>query len=122
MCQAHAGVDLPAGTLAALDGMLARAPLTLAVDAAGNARALPAAGLAGLPALIASLAAGILAATADGTWPRLKACTAHECRWVYYDRSPAGRSRWCTMSLCGSRAKMRAYRDRTRVHGPRPDS
>ncbi|MEU6854644.1 CGNR zinc finger domain-containing protein, partial [Actinacidiphila alni] len=29
-------------------------------------------------------------------------------------RSPSGRSRWCTMAICGSRAKMRAYRSRTR--------
>jgi predicted RNA-binding Zn ribbon-like protein len=114
VCQAHAGVDLPAGSRAALDGSLARAPLRLVVDAAGKARAVPAPGLAGLPALTAHLAAGILAATVEGTWPRLKACTADECRWVYYDRSPAGRSRWCTMSICGSRAKMRAYRGRAR--------
>ncbi|MFC7546452.1 CGNR zinc finger domain-containing protein [Plantactinospora sp. GCM10030261] len=41
---------------------------------------------------------------------RLKSCAAHPCRWAYYDHSPAGRSRWCTMSICGSRAKMRAFR------------
>jgi predicted RNA-binding Zn ribbon-like protein len=117
VCQAHTGVDVPDTTAAALHDILARAPLTLAVDAAGAARAVPAAGLTGLPALTAHLAAGILAATAEGTWARLKACTAHECRWVYYDRSPAGRSRWCTMSICGSRAKMRAYRGRTQVTG-----
>ncbi|MFE7121750.1 CGNR zinc finger domain-containing protein, partial [Streptomyces sp. NPDC057654] len=32
------------------------------------------------------------------------------CQWVFYDRSPAGRGRWCSMAVCGSRAKMRAYR------------
>ncbi|NEC67457.1 CGNR zinc finger domain-containing protein, partial [Streptomyces sp. SID9727] len=25
---------------------------------------------------------------------------------------PAGRRRWCSMSVCGARAKMRAYRAR----------
>jgi predicted RNA-binding Zn ribbon-like protein len=114
VCQAHTGADLPPGTLAVLDDLLAAAPLRLAVDATAGARAMPVSGLDGLPALTAHIARGILAAVAEGTWPRLKACTAHECRWVYYDRSPAGRSRWCTMSICGSRAKMRTYRDRTR--------
>ncbi|AVT34531.1 hypothetical protein C6361_16985 [Plantactinospora sp. BC1] len=40
--------------------------------------------------------------------------TAHGCRWLHYDRSPAGRSRWCTMGICGSRATTRAHRQRAR--------
>ncbi|WP_199853793.1 CGNR zinc finger domain-containing protein [Plantactinospora sp. BB1] len=40
--------------------------------------------------------------------------TAHGCRWLHYDRSPAGRSRWCTMGICGSRATMRVHRQRAR--------
>ncbi|MEU4292611.1 CGNR zinc finger domain-containing protein [Kribbella sp. NPDC026596] len=65
-----------------------------------------------MQALVARLAAVISASVVAGNWPRLKACAADTCRWVYYDRSPAGRSRWCTMSLCGSRNKMRKYRAR----------
>ncbi|MEU6852747.1 ABATE domain-containing protein, partial [Actinacidiphila alni] len=34
VCQAHTGVDVPAGTLEALAALLERAPLRLAVDAA----------------------------------------------------------------------------------------
>ncbi|WP_199844976.1 CGNR zinc finger domain-containing protein, partial [Streptomyces scabiei] len=45
-----------------------------------------------------------------GTWQRLKACEAPDCHWAYYDRSPAGRGRWCSMQVCGARAKMRRYR------------
>jgi predicted RNA-binding Zn ribbon-like protein len=82
----------------------------LTIDDAGAARAVPAARLDGSAALIATVAAAILDAVAAGTWPRLKSCAAHRCQWVYYDHSPAGRGRWCTMSICGSRAKMRAYR------------
>ncbi|BBH64898.1 hypothetical protein ACTI_15830 [Actinoplanes sp. OR16] len=110
LCEAHTGADAPAGSLGVLDFELSRAALRLTVDATGQATAVPAHGLDGIPALTAHIAAGVLAAVADGTWPRLKACGAHSCRWVYYDRSPGGRSRWCTMSICGSRAKMRAYR------------
>lgn len=109
-CLAHTGTDAPPDATATLDRLLAEAPLVLAVDATGAATLRPAAGLTGVPALTARIAAGIATAVADGTWPRLKACLADDCHWVYYDRSPAGRSRWCTMAVCGSRAKMRAYR------------
>ncbi|WP_202872703.1 CGNR zinc finger domain-containing protein [Kribbella soli] len=110
VCQAHAGVDVPATSLAVLDRLLADAPLALALSADGSAMVRPVDGLRGVPALVARLAADITAAVTAGTWPRLKACAADTCRWVYYDRSPAGRSRWCTMSLCGARNKMRRYR------------
>lgn len=114
VCQAHTGTDVPPDTLAALGEQFRRAPLMVAFDPAGQARPVPVPGLTGASALVAEIGRSVLAAVADGTWPRLKACTAHECRWVYYDHSPAGRSRWCTMSICGSRAKMRAYRRRSR--------
>jgi predicted RNA-binding Zn ribbon-like protein len=51
-------------------------------------------------------------AAATGTWPRLKVCSADDCRWSFYDRSPTRTGCWCSMSVCGSRAKSRAYRDR----------
>ncbi|TCO18536.1 putative RNA-binding Zn ribbon-like protein [Kribbella steppae] len=113
VCQAHAGVDVPAESLAALDRLLAEAPLRLALSTDGGVTIHPADGLRNVPALVARIAADVAAATQAGTWPRLKACAADTCRWVYYDRSPAGRSRWCTMSLCGSRNKMRKYRARS---------
>ncbi|GIG88806.1 CGNR zinc finger domain-containing protein [Plantactinospora endophytica] len=109
-CRGHAGSQVPAASTAALRYTLATSPLLLTIDADGAARAVPVAGLGGSAALIADVAAAILNAAAVGTWPRLKACAAHRCQWVYYDHSPAGRGRWCTMSVCGSRAKMRAYR------------
>jgi len=113
VCQAHAGVDVPAKSLAFLHRLLAEAPLTLKLSADGGATVRPAGGLRNVHALVAQLAADITASVAAGTWPRLKACAADTCRWVYYDRSPAGRSRWCTMSLCGARNKMRNYRARS---------
>ena len=51
----------------------------------------------------------------DGTWPRLKICSADTCRYVYYDRSKNGSRRWCSMDVCGNRNKTRAYRDRNRA-------
>lgn len=64
-------------------------------------------------------ALGVIAATAlramiDGSWQRLKACANTDCQWCFYDRSPSGSGTWCEMAVCGSRAKMRAYRQRRR--------
>ncbi|WP_069465018.1 CGNR zinc finger domain-containing protein, partial [Actinacidiphila rubida] len=112
VCAAHAGADVPAAALRGVNALLAAAPLRLEADAAGGAAVRPAEGLAGLAALTAEVAAAVAAGVAAGTWPRLKACAAESCRWVYYDRSPAGRGRWCTMAICGSREKMRGYRRR----------
>ena len=114
-CLAHTGADVPPGTEGRLNRLLADAPLVLTVAGDGAARLGPAAGLAGVPALTARIAAGVATAAADGRWQRLKACEAHDCLWVFYDRSPAGRGRWCTMAVCGSRAKMRAYRAKKRA-------
>lgn len=62
-------------------------------------------------------ALGILAtltalAQLDGRWPRLKACRGVKCGWTFYDHSRNGSATWCSMSVCGSRAKAREYRRR----------
>ncbi|QVQ52683.1 CGNR zinc finger domain-containing protein [Spiractinospora alimapuensis] len=68
------------------------------------------------PDPVLAVAADVLAALASaemsGRRGRLKVCRARECRWVYYDRSPANNSTWCSMDICGARHKMRAYRSR----------
>ncbi|MGW5678595.1 CGNR zinc finger domain-containing protein [Streptomyces sp. NPDC003860] len=108
-CLAHAGHALPDGPApSALGPLLARAPLLVDVADDGTAALAP----ADAASLHARVAAAIATAVADGTWQRLKGCEAEDCRWAYFDRSPAGRRRWCSMSVCGARAKMRAYRAR----------
>ena len=77
------------------------------VEAADGSAALTPADDRSLPARVAAAVAEALVA---GTWTRLKACEAADCHWAYYDRSPAGRGRWCSMQVCGARAKMRRYR------------
>ncbi|MFF9687442.1 CGNR zinc finger domain-containing protein [Streptomyces sp. NPDC014623] len=108
VCLTHAGHRPPEGCGAPpLDRLLAAAPLRVTVDVTGAVALRPVAEPAGLTARVA---VAVAEAAADGTWARLKACEADDCRWVYYDRSPAGRRRWCSMSVCGARAKMRRYR------------
>ena len=59
------------------------------------------------PALDALLRDGL-----SGDGKRLKACAAPDCRWIFFDRSHGSNGRWCDMSVCGARHKMRHYRDR----------
>jgi predicted RNA-binding Zn ribbon-like protein len=43
---------------------------------------------------------------------RLRVCASATCSARFYDRSPAGRRRWCSMQGCGNAAKQRALRER----------
>ncbi len=45
---------------------------------------------------------------------RLRVCASPTCSARFYDRSPAGRRRWCRMATCGNQAKARAFRARGR--------
>ncbi|WNZ11030.1 CGNR zinc finger domain-containing protein [Streptomyces sp. 11x1] len=104
---AHAG-HAPHRTVTPLGTLLTAAPLVVAVSAEdGSASLRPAADPA---PLLSRVAAAVAEALTAGTWQRLKACQAPDCHWAYYDRSPAGRGRWCSMQVCGARAKMRRYR------------
>jgi predicted RNA-binding Zn ribbon-like protein len=97
----------PAGDLRAVAAAL---PVQLGVDDGGSIAAIPA--VTGVQGALARLLLIAAAAAVSGTWSRLKACTADDCQWAFYDRSPTRNGRWCTMSICGSRAKSRAYRRR----------
>ncbi|MET9828644.1 CGNR zinc finger domain-containing protein [Streptomyces sp. NPDC006385] len=108
---AHAGHP-PHRAVTPLGDLLAAAPLLVRVDATDGSATLGAAarGAADEVPLPSRVAAAIAQALVEGTWTRLKACEAADCHWAYYDRSPAGRGRWCSMQVCGARAKMRRYR------------
>lgn len=65
-----------------------------------------------------ALLLGIVArAQLDGRWTRFKACPGDDCGWAFYDYSRNQASAWCSMSVCGSRSKARAYRQRNRRRG-----
>jgi predicted RNA-binding Zn ribbon-like protein len=49
---------------------------------------------------------------AAGAWPRLKACTADDCRWAFFDTTRNRSRTWCSMDVCGNREKTRRYRGR----------
>jgi predicted RNA-binding Zn ribbon-like protein len=68
-------------------------------------------GAVGASGVVATVLAAAAEAAHRGIWDRLKAC--RECGWVFYDRSKNRSGSWCTMAICGSRSKMRAYRKRS---------
>ncbi|RLL66830.1 CGNR zinc finger domain-containing protein [Streptomyces sp. Z26] len=45
---------------------------------------------------------------------RLRPCANDECRLFLLDRSRANRARWCSMAVCGNRAKARRHYARSR--------
>src|SRR3954447_23550551 len=45
---------------------------------------------------------------------RVRVCASDTCSARFYDRSPAGRRRWCSMRTCGNEAKARRHRARAR--------
>ncbi len=58
------------------------------------------------------LLATVVAAMADGSWFRMKACRRDRCRWLFYDNSRNHSAVWCAMEICGNKEKAHAYRRR----------
>ena len=95
----------------ALSAVASRAGITLDFGAVGEAPRLVATAK-GVDGVLATLLLAIYDASRSGEWHRLKACREPTCQWAFYDHSRNQRSHWCTMSMCGGRAKARAYRQR----------
>ncbi|SRR6266536_444308 len=43
---------------------------------------------------------------------RVRVCAAPDCSLLYVDQSRTGNRQWCSMQRCGTRAKVRAHRER----------
>lgn len=50
----------------------------------------------------------------------VKKCGHPECILWFYDRTRAGRRRWCSMALCGNRQKVARFRKRAAAAGRPP--
>lgn len=44
----------------------------------------------------------------------IRACEGHACTLMFVDRTKSHRRRWCSMAVCGNRAKQAAHRERSR--------
>ena len=50
----------------------------------------------------------------EDDFTHVKACEGHNCTLMFVDRTRARARRWCSMGLCGNRAKVSAHRQRKR--------
>ena len=51
---------------------------------------------------------------ASDNLPFVRACSSKTCQWFFLDTSKNHRRRWCSMKLCGNRAKVRRFYARQR--------
>lgn len=63
----------------------------------------------------ATIAGSMAQFLADDAPSRLRVCANAGCRFLFIDRSPTGRRRWCDMRTCGNQAKVARHRARARV-------
>jgi predicted RNA-binding Zn ribbon-like protein len=104
------GAATPPAACSVIDSVGERALLAPRLDSQGRSLLEPRAH--GIDAALGRLLAIIHEAVAAGTWPRLKACHEESCRWAFYDHTKNRSGSWCSMAVCGNRAKARAYRQR----------
>ena len=64
----------------------------------------------------ATIASSLAQFLADDSPSRLRVCANAGCRYLFIDRSPTGRRRWCDMRTCGNQAKVARHRARARLH------
>ena len=107
---ANNGGELDPGAPATLTAAADRARLTVVLDEHGHARVEPSA--AGIDRVFGRLLGIVARAQADGTWERMKACPWHTCHVAFYDHSRNRSRTWCSMAVCGNRAKAQTYRRR----------
>ena len=112
----------PARLIAMLNHHLARDPAVTEVSGKGRdvvTRVRSAGGP--LDRLYGAVARSAAELITGGDPHRLRKCADPTCRAMFYDTSKSGRRRWCSMQMCGGRAKARAFRRRvTKRSGPAP--
>ncbi len=103
---------LGAGTIEQVE--LNQFPLTVRLDSTGQPT-LSAPTTGDVQGGLSYVLADVATAAAQGTWSRLKICSAPDCRGAYVDHSKSRTGRWCSMRTCGNRHKTRRYRRRHRA-------
>jgi len=109
------GDTVAPGAVDQLNGLVAAIPLRVRFGAGGEIAVEPA--LGGIDGALGHILAAAVASVANGTWARLKICRSDTCRWAFYDASKNRSGAWCSMRVCGNRAKVRAYQERRRQRG-----
>lgn len=109
---ANTGDPLDEARLGALNVAAAAYPVLVSVDADDWSLRPAEMGVSGF---LGGILSTLVRAMADGSWSRIKSCRNDECQWLFFDQSRNRSGTWCTMKICGSRMKSRAYRSRRRA-------
>jgi predicted RNA-binding Zn ribbon-like protein len=112
---ANNGGEVDPEALETLNSAAERAALVVRFGPDGRAALETGAG--GVEGAIGRVLEAVYAGMEEGTWERLKTCANGRCGWAFYDRSKNRSGRWCSMDVCGNRAKTRTYRRRTSARG-----
>ena len=97
-----------------LNAATAAAQLRVDFDATAKPTLQPAG--SGLDRALGRLFSIIECASYEGRWSRMKICAADDCEWAFYDHTKNRSGAWCSMAVCGNRAKSRAFRERRHEH------
>ena len=113
LTMANNGADLPHAALTSLNAVAAETRLGFMFTPDTTCQLGPTS--AGAGRFIEAILLTVYEAQREGTWPRLKACPADRCQHVFYDSSKNRTATWCSMAICGNRAKVRNYQERRRT-------
>jgi predicted RNA-binding Zn ribbon-like protein len=64
-------------------------------------------------ALLFPIAKAMAEFVCEEDFRHVKACEGHRCTLMFVDRTRGHARRWCSMSVCGNRAKQAAHRERS---------
>jgi predicted RNA-binding Zn ribbon-like protein len=68
-------------------------------------------------ALLFPIAKAMADLVCDEDFTYVRACEGHDCMLLFVDRTRGHARRWCSMSVCGNRAKQAAHRERAQHAG-----
>ena len=65
--------------------------------------------------LLIPIGEAIARVVVEEDFTHIKACEGHKCTLMFVDQTRARARRWCSMGVCGNRAKVSAHRKRKRA-------
>jgi predicted RNA-binding Zn ribbon-like protein len=65
-----------------------------------------------IEAVLVPVASAVAALLTEADFELVRTCESSDCTLWFYDRTKAHHRRWCSMALCGNRAKVAAFRAR----------
>jgi predicted RNA-binding Zn ribbon-like protein len=112
------GQAAPAGALAMLDAALGPSLARRRIEVGGGRFTWGwRLGDGALDALLAPVVESAAALLTSADLSRVRECESETCGWLFIDRSRNQSRRWCDMSVCGNRAKVRRHYARTKGAG-----